>query len=142
MTRRVVFTALILIVAAGALALRLPRLARRPMHADESVQAVRFRDLWQTGDYTYDPHEFHGPTLTYLTLPAVALSGAQVFSGTSETTYRLVPVCFGLGFVCLPFLFGTTLLLPHEVHLSTLLLPDHLLLLAKGLPSTSIISIE
>ena len=33
------------LIAVGALALRLPRLAARPMHNDEKVNAVKFNEL-------------------------------------------------------------------------------------------------
>jgi len=46
-----------------ALALRCPRLAERPMHNDEAVNAMKFGALWEHGDYKYDPNEHHGPTL-------------------------------------------------------------------------------
>ncbi|MCL5099127.1 MAG: TIGR03663 family protein, partial [Candidatus Omnitrophica bacterium] len=52
----------LLLIAAGALALRLPQLSRRPMHTDESVQAIKFRGLLENGVYRYDPNEYHGPT--------------------------------------------------------------------------------
>src|SRR4030042_2352533 len=42
---------------------------------------------------------------------------------------------------CLSLSFGTIFLLPHPGHLRTLLLPDHLPRLARGLRSPSIISI-
>ncbi|MFO7904085.1 MAG: TIGR03663 family protein [Pirellulaceae bacterium] len=100
---------LLLIIACVAAAFRLPRLGIRPMHADESVQAARFRDLWQQGQYTYDPDEYHGPTLMYATLPVVALSGASEFEETTAAMYRLVPVIFGIGLVALVFLFAGTL---------------------------------
>lgn len=79
------------------------------MHADEAVQAARFRELWQHGRYVYNPDEYHGPTLAYVTLPIVLLSGAEDFAETTATTYRLVPVLFGIGLVVLFFLFARTL---------------------------------
>ena len=91
------------LVAAGvlALALRLPRLSLRPLHTDEAVQAVKTGDLYDTGLYRYDPFEFHGPTLPYLTLPALWLGGADSSDDASATCYRIVPVCFGVGLVLL-----------------------------------------
>jgi len=59
---------LILAATIVALALRLPRLALRPMHGDEAVHADKFGDLLESGVYAYDPNEYHGPTLNYLTL--------------------------------------------------------------------------
>ena len=95
------YTAALLLVAAGALALRLPQLDRRPLHTDESVHTIKFRGLWDQGVYRYDPHEYHGPSLYYLTLPSAWLSGARGFADTSETTYRILPVLFGVGLILL-----------------------------------------
>ncbi len=99
----------LLLIAALAAALRLHDLARRPMHADESVQAAIFRGLWLQGEYAYNPHEFHGPTLPCATLPCVWLSGAKSFAETTETTYRIVPAVFGIGLVLLVGCLGDTL---------------------------------
>ena len=95
------FAVLILLIASGGLALRLPRLDQRPMHGDEVVHAVKFNTLWTTGEYIYDPHEYHGPALYYATLPAMWLSGAKDFTTAGETTFRIVPVVFGVGLILL-----------------------------------------
>ncbi len=92
------------IVVAGAI--RLPDLALRPMHADEAVQAARFRKLWLSGEYRYDPNEFHGPTLSYSTLPGVWASGARSFAETDEATYRIVTALFGCAIVILAWLLA------------------------------------
>ncbi|MCL5096379.1 MAG: TIGR03663 family protein, partial [Candidatus Omnitrophica bacterium] len=84
--------------------LRLPQLSRRPMHTDESVQAIKFRGLLENGVYRYDPNEYHGPTLAYATLPAAWLSGARNLAQTNESTFRVVPVLFGIGLVLLLWL--------------------------------------
>lgn len=58
-----------LLIFAVALAFRAPRLADRPtMHADEAVLADKFGTLLEKGSYQYDPREFHGPLLAWLTL--------------------------------------------------------------------------
>ncbi|MBI3853453.1 MAG: TIGR03663 family protein [Verrucomicrobia bacterium] len=87
-----------------ALAFRLPQLDRRPMHNDEGLNAMKFRSLWVTNDYKYDPHEFHGPTLPYATLPAAWLSPARNFDDFTESTFRLVTVAFGIGLILLVLL--------------------------------------
>ena len=99
--RKYVFPIFLLLVAAGSLAFRLPRLDVRPMHADEGTQAELFRRLWIEGRYRYNPDEFHGPTLNYSTLPVIWLGGYASFSQTGEATYRLVPVLFSLGLLLL-----------------------------------------
>jgi len=94
-----------LLTATGvALVLRLPGLNLRPMHGDEAVHAVRFNELWTTGQHSYDSREYHGPTLNYLTLPVVWLSGAKDFTRTEAATYRLVPALFGVGLIPLLWL--------------------------------------
>ena len=47
---------------------RLLNLDTRPMHGDEAVHAIKFGSLLEQGSYTYDPDEYHGPTLNYLSL--------------------------------------------------------------------------
>jgi predicted membrane-bound mannosyltransferase len=54
---RVLFAAAMLAILALAAALRLPRLAQRPMHADEANQAVKAGRLYETGKYQYDTTE-------------------------------------------------------------------------------------
>lgn len=86
----------ILLVALAATGWRVRDLDARPMHHDEANQAVRAGLLLDQGLYEYDPHEHHGPTLYYFTLPIARLSGQSRFADTTETTYRLLPVVFGL----------------------------------------------
>lgn len=95
----------LLAVAGIALALRLPSLDRRPLHNDEAVNAVKFSALWETGRYTYDPQEYHGPALHYATLPFIALSGARTSEDLSDARLRLAPVFFGAALVLLLGLF-------------------------------------
>ena len=110
-----VFGAVILAVAVGALAFRLPRLALRPMHGDEANQAVKAETLLETGRYTYDPAEHHGPTLYYLTLPSMWLDLVRSAAETSEFTFRIVPVCFGVGLILLLLVVGDGLGRPAAV---------------------------
>ncbi len=93
--------ALILVCSAFALALRLPRLEQRPMHTDEAVHAIKFGELLEQGSYTYNPYEFHGPTLNYLTLIPAWLGSNKKLTEASEFTLRIVPVFFA---VCLVLL--------------------------------------
>ena len=96
---RVLFAAAMLAILALAAAFRLPRLAQRPMHADEANQAVKAGRLYETGKYEYDATDHHGPSLYWLTLPSLALSGAKDLAGSREVAYRIVPVIFGLGLI-------------------------------------------
>ena len=95
----------LLLAAAVALALRLPQLDKRPLHADESVHATKFAGLWEHGVYKYDPNEYHGPVLYYATLPFAWLSSARTSTQLRESTLRLVTVCFGVAMIlALPLL--------------------------------------
>jgi uncharacterized protein (TIGR03663 family) len=84
-----------------ALALRCPRLGERPMHNDEGVNAIKFRDLWEHNSYKYDPTEFHGPSLYYATLVVERLTAAPRFEQFSEARLRFVTVLFGVGLILL-----------------------------------------
>ncbi len=84
-----------------ALVLRLPRLEQRPMHGDEAIHGFKFGQLLEEGVYTYDPNEYHGPTLNYLTLIPARLESAKKLTEISERTLRIVPVFFGVLLVLL-----------------------------------------
>ena len=68
---RFIYWAALTIAFATGLGLRLPELARKPMHTDEAVQAAKAGALFDSGGYRYDPREFHGPTLYYFTQPVL-----------------------------------------------------------------------
>ena len=91
----------LLFATAAALAIRLPDLDERPMHNDEAVNADKFRSLWESGTYRYDPNEHHGPTLPYATLVAGWISRAAGHSPLNDTLLRLVTVAFGIGLILL-----------------------------------------
>ncbi|MCX6874169.1 MAG: TIGR03663 family protein [Verrucomicrobia bacterium] len=112
---------LVLLIAVGALGFRLQQLerrplhvdeapdesgwrwslTRRPLHVDEAVQAVKAGELYDSGQYRYNPLEFHGPSLYYFTLPVLKLSGAKSFAEATDADFRLVPVLFGVGLILL-----------------------------------------
>ena len=92
---------LLLAATIAAIALRLPRLEQRPMHGDEAIHAFRFGKLLEEGVYTYDPNEYHGPTLNYLTLVPARLSSSGKLTEVGEFTLRIVPVFFGVLLVLL-----------------------------------------
>ncbi len=76
---------------------RFTALDMRPMHGDEANQGVKTGMLLESGEYRYDPHEHHGPTLYYFALPILRMSGATSLASVKEATLRLAPVLFGLG---------------------------------------------
>ncbi len=95
-----------LAIAVLALAFRLPRLEQRPMHCDEAVHGIKFGRLLEEGVYTYDPNEYHGPTLNYFTLIPAWLGSTDKLTDVSERTLRIVPVFFGVLLVLLPLLLA------------------------------------
>ncbi len=97
---------LILAATIVALSLRLPRLRQRPLHGDEAVHAIKFGELLEEGVYKYNPNEYHGPTLNYLTLIPARLSSAEKLAQVSEITLRIVPVILGVLLVLLILLAG------------------------------------
>jgi uncharacterized protein (TIGR03663 family) len=89
------------IALAAGLTLRLVRLDMRPMHHDEANQAVKFGALLERGEYAYDAHDHHGPTLYYLTLPFAWLRGQSTLASLDEWTLRGVPAAFGAATILL-----------------------------------------
>ena len=92
----IICVVLILAATICSVSLRLPQLKQRPMHGDEAVHAFKFGELLEDGFYDYDPYEYHGPTLNYLTLIPAWAGRAQKSTDLSETTLRIVPVFFGV----------------------------------------------
>ena len=95
----------IIIAALAGAALRLPRLAQRPMHVDEAVHAVKLGKLLEKGEYVYDPDEYHGPSLYYFTLPVAWAQGVHKYPNLTEPILRVAPAAFGIGLILLIFLF-------------------------------------
>jgi len=90
------FAIAFLVICGLAIGLRVPHLDRRPIHGDEAVHAVRWDELRRTGQYVYDPHEYHGPTLYYATFVPALVRGLPSFAATDAAMYRSVPVAFGI----------------------------------------------
>lgn len=91
------------ILGAGAW-LRVVDLGARPMHADESVHAEKFRELWISGRYTYDPDEYHGPTIYYAALPVVMAAGRRSFADVTEQDLRLGVALVSMLVLLLPWM--------------------------------------
>ena len=64
-----------LAVLALAMALRFHDLSLRPFHHDEGVNGFFLTRLLREGVFKYDPGNYHGPTLYYLTFPMVGIFG-------------------------------------------------------------------
>jgi uncharacterized protein (TIGR03663 family) len=71
------------------------------MHNDEAVNAVKFGQLWEKGNYRYDPNEHHGPTLIYGTWALERLTGAPRLDDLSDARLRSLTVIFGIGLILL-----------------------------------------
>jgi uncharacterized protein (TIGR03663 family) len=117
-----------------ATAIRLPELGLNPFHHDEGVNGWFTTNLVRTGNYFYDPHNYHGPSLYYLAL------ASEILFGLTDTAMRLVPVVFGILTVAivlglrpvlgsLPVLVGAALLAisPGMVYISRYFIHEMLL---------------
>lgn len=91
-------------VVAVALFLRVGDLAFRPLHNDEAINAVKLERLWKTGEYRYDPHEYHGPALYYLALP-VARWHEAAGGGPDEAGMRWFMVWVGIAIILVSLLW-------------------------------------
>jgi uncharacterized protein (TIGR03663 family) len=111
---RVEVSELTWLVAVGAIlliaaVLRFYNLDLVPLHHDEGVNGNFLVRLVRDGYYHYDPANYHGPTLYYLSalFPWVlrVLFGvhAQNTYGLTTTAIRFVPALFGLGTIGLIF---------------------------------------
>ena len=66
----------------------------RTFHPDEANQAFAVGKLLETGSYTYNPSDHHGPTLYYAAAPVQKLCGAADFRSLEEIPLRCVPLAF------------------------------------------------
>lgn len=98
----VVFTVVSLALAAYY---RFPALGERPMHTDEAILAMKSAEFQATGHFQYDPKDFHGPGLHYITLVWSKLAGWGDVTAWTESSLRKVTVISSL------LLLLTTLLL-------------------------------
>ncbi len=99
-----------LVIFGLAAVLRLYDLNLVPLHHDEGVNGNFLLTLVRDGRYSYDPGNYHGPTLYYITavIPWTIklFFGAEARESYGLTTFviRLVPALFGLGTIWLVFL--------------------------------------
>ncbi len=82
--------------------LRFYDLALKPLHHDEGVNGFFLQRLVKEGVYHYDPSNYHGPTLYYLTLVSTSVNSFfHGNSGLSTVAVRLVPALFGVATIWL-----------------------------------------
>jgi uncharacterized protein (TIGR03663 family) len=82
----VLFT--IALLAAGWM--RFDRIGIKPFHHDEGVNSYFLLNLAKTGDYKYNPENYHGPSLYYFALVAMKVFGQNDFA------LRFMPALFGM----------------------------------------------
>ncbi|HLJ85298.1 MAG TPA: flippase activity-associated protein Agl23 [Candidatus Angelobacter sp.] len=91
-----------LVVAA---AIRLVLLTQKVLHHDEGVNGLFITGLFRTGNYEYNPTNYHGPSLYYFALVTAKLNSLLYGkAGLSTFAIRLVPAIFGIGIVGLALL--------------------------------------
>jgi uncharacterized protein (TIGR03663 family) len=92
-----------------AAVLRLYDLNLVPLHHDEGVNGNFLVTLVREGRYHYDPANYHGPTLYYISalfpwiLRVLFGTAARDTYGLNTIAIRLVPALFGLGTIALIF---------------------------------------
>ena len=86
-------------IVIGAAVPRLADRGNRPMHCDEAVHGIKFGKLLEDDDYVYDPHEYHGPSLNFLTLPIARIASTSKRTEVTESELRLLPAIFGIALV-------------------------------------------
>lgn len=70
--------------------LRFSQIELKPFHHDEGVNSFFLLNLAHSGEYKYDPTNYHGPSLYY-----IALVSLRIF-GENDFALRLTPVLFGI----------------------------------------------
>ena len=90
--------------------LRLFHLALVPLHHDEGVNGNFLVSLVRSGTYTYDPNNYHGPTLYYFSaiIPWIArfFGGVEARDAYGLTTFniRFITAAFGVATIGLALL--------------------------------------
>jgi uncharacterized protein (TIGR03663 family) len=69
---------------------RFDQIGLKPFHHDEGVMSHFLLNLANSGDYKYNPENYHGPTLYYFALVALRVFGSNDFA------LRFTPALFGV----------------------------------------------
>ncbi|MFZ4767742.1 MAG: flippase activity-associated protein Agl23, partial [Roseimicrobium sp.] len=83
---------------------RFTDLAKKPLHTDEAILALKTQEFWQSGTFEYDPKDYHGPVLHHLTRWVGTMRGWTADSLTEYEARWVIAVC-GLLLVLSPLLF-------------------------------------
>ena len=86
-----------LVILLVAIDLRICLLSLKPFHSDEGVNAHFMLQLIREGKYNYDPANYHGPLIYFVTFLL------QKLFGLSDFTLRFSPVLFSIGQLILIF---------------------------------------
>lgn len=103
------FIILVLLGLGLGLFYRLPGLERRPVHTDEAILGLKLADYWESGHFTYDPRDYHGPALHQVAMAWGRMTGWAEPASWTESDLRLVTVLAGLGVLLVVFLFSDAL---------------------------------
>jgi uncharacterized protein (TIGR03663 family) len=93
------------IIIVVAIFLRLFLLDLRPLHSDEGVNFSFMKTLIDNHRYEYNPGNYHGPILYYLTIIPLSIAGLQSsllsedLIKNGEYAFRFMPVIMGFGLV-------------------------------------------
>ena len=68
------------LITTAAVVLRFLMLPLKPLHHDEGVNGWFLTNLFRDGEYKYDPANYHGPTLYYISLGFSKLFGLNIYS--------------------------------------------------------------
>ena len=103
------FGLLVLLALLLSCGYRFVDLGMRPMHTDESILGIKFLDFWKTGVFDYDPHDYHGPFLHYLTRAFSWVMRWQDPESITEGRLRLVVAVTGVALVLVTLLLTDAL---------------------------------
>ncbi|HYE72066.1 MAG TPA: flippase activity-associated protein Agl23 [Blastocatellia bacterium] len=95
---RIISAAAFILAVGAAIFLRFYDLAIKPLHHDEGVNSFFLLNLARSGQYAYNPENFHGPTLYYFSLALLKLMGE------SEVMLRTWPALCGVASVAIIWL--------------------------------------
>lgn len=67
------------------------------MHTDEAATGAQIlADYMETGEYTFDPHHYHGPLLSFVAAPWARMSGQDSWLELEAPTLRQVTAACGV----------------------------------------------
>ncbi|MBF0197514.1 MAG: hypothetical protein HQL32_07375, partial [Planctomycetes bacterium] len=87
---------LIILLSIGAFIFRYQSIESMPVHHDEANQIIKTGKLLEKGLYHYDPHEHHGPSLYYGTLPFLWASAKTKLAECDIQHFRILPLLCGV----------------------------------------------